>query len=131
MTAEKLDVVITVVEMEIEVAAALGAFQQARENAGFLRNRGALVAGSFYKPLHLFPCRPVNDGLVDVEEDRPVFLRVFNAAFYLVGFGIAFEVDDIAAVFLQAEDFPNSGMAPFGRPSHTVCPSAEPRPPRQ
>ena len=52
---------------------------------------------------------------MDIEEDGPVFLRVFNAPLHLVGFGVAFEVDDIAAVFLQGEDFLDGGMSPFGR----------------
>lgn len=39
MATEKLDVVVVLVEVEIEVAAALRAFQQAREYAGLLRDR--------------------------------------------------------------------------------------------
>ena len=40
LTTEKLDVVVVLVEVEIEVAAALRAFQQAGEYAGLLRDRG-------------------------------------------------------------------------------------------
>ena len=55
--------------------------------------------------LYFFPCGAVDDGLVDIEKDGSVFLRVLNAAFDLVGLGVALEVDDIAAVFLQGENF--------------------------
>lgn len=101
--------------MKIEIAAALWAFQQAGENAGLLRNRRPLTAGAVYNALHLFPCGSVNNGLMHIEKDGSVFFGSFDAAFYLVGLGIALKVDDIAAVFLQTENFPNSGMAPFGR----------------
>ena len=51
----------------------------------------------------------------ELEEDGSVFLRVFNAPFHFVGFGIALEVNDISAVFLQGENFLDGGMSPFGR----------------
>ena len=85
MAAEKLDVVVVLVEVEIEVAAALRAFQQAREYAGFLRDRGLFAARSFLERLHLFPSLAVNDGFMDIEEDRPVFLWVLDPLFHLVG----------------------------------------------
>jgi len=52
---------------------------------------------------------------MDIEEDCPVFLRVFNPAFHFVGLGIGLEVDHIAAVFLQGEDLLDGGMVPLGR----------------
>ena len=115
LTTEKLDVVVVLVEVEIEVAAALRAFQQAREYAGLLRDRGLFAARPFLERLHLFPSLAVNDSLMDIEEDRPVFLRVFDPLFHLVGLGVAFEVNDIAAIFLQGEDLLDGGVSPFGR----------------
>ena len=56
---------------------------------------------------------------MDIEEDRPVFLRVFNPTLHLVGLGVGFEVDHIAAVFLQGEDLLNGSMTPFGRLQRT------------
>ena len=85
MATEKLDVVVVLVEVEIEVAAALRAFQQAGEYAGCLRDRGLFAACPFLERLHLFPSLAVNDSLMDIEEDRPVFLRVFDPLFHLVG----------------------------------------------
>lgn len=101
---EKLDVVVVLIEVEIEVAAALRAFQQAGEYAGLLCDRRLFAARPFLKRLHLFPSLAVNDSLMDIEEDCPVFLRVFDPLFHLVGLGVAFKVNDIAAVFLQGED---------------------------
>ena len=65
--------------------------------------------------MHLFPSHTVNDGLMDIEEDCPVFFRVFNTALHLVGLGIGLEVDHIATVFLQGEDFLDGGVVPLGR----------------
>ena len=106
---------VVLVEVEIEVAAALRAFQQAREYAGFLRDRGLFAARPFLERLNLFPSLTVNDSFMDIEEDCPVFFRVLDPLFHLVGLGIAFEVDDIAAIFLQGEDLLDGGMPPLGR----------------
>ena len=54
LTTEKLDVVVVLVEVEIEVAAALRAFQQTGEYAGFLRDRGLFAARPFLERLNLF-----------------------------------------------------------------------------
>ena len=56
---------------------------------------------------------------MDIEEDCPVFLRVFDPPLYLVGLGIALEIDHVAAVFLQGEDFLDGGVVPFGRLQRT------------
>ena len=114
LATEKLDFVVALVEVEVEVAAALGAFQVAGEYAGLLSDLGPFAAGALGERLHLLPGGSLNDGLVDVEEDGPVFLRVFDPLFHLIGFGVAFEVDDVAAVLLQGEDLLDGGMAPFG-----------------
>ena len=52
---------------------------------------------------------------MDIEEDCPVFLRVFNPALHLVGLGVGLEVDHITAVFLQGEHLLDGGMSPLGR----------------
>ena len=111
---EKLDVVVALVKMEIQIAAALRAFQIATKDAGLLRDGRPSAPGGL-QALYLFPSHPVNDGLMDIEEDCPVFLRVFNPAFHFVGLGIGLEVDHIAAVFLQGEDLLDGGMVPLGR----------------
>ena len=69
MATEKLDVVVVLIEVEIEVAAALWAFQQAEEYAGLMCDRRLFAARPFLKRLHLFPSLAVNDGLMDIEEE--------------------------------------------------------------
>ena len=100
LTAKEFDVVVFLIEMEVEIATAFGAFQPPGKYAGFLRNSRFLSPCAFLQSLHLFPSDPVNDRLMDIEEDCPVFFRVFNTPFHFIGFGVAFEVDDIAAVLL-------------------------------
>ena len=56
---------------------------------------------------------------MDIEKDCSVFFRVFNPAFHFVRLGVGFEVDHIAAVFLQGEDFFDGGMVPLGRLQRT------------
>ena len=114
LATEKLNVVVALVEVEIEVSAALWAFQIAGKHAGRLGDSGPPPAGPLFHALHLFPGGPVNDGLVDVEEDRPVLLRVLDPLLHLVGLGVGFEVNYITAILLQGEDFLNGGMSPFG-----------------
>ena len=50
---------------------------------------------------------------MDIEEDCPVLLRVLNPALHFIGFGIAFEVDDITAVFLCDQNLLDCGVSPF------------------
>ena len=102
--------------MEVQIAAALGTLHHAGKNAWLLGDGGAFAPCPGFQRLYLFPSGPINDGLVNIEEDRPVFLRVFDPLFHLVGLGVAYEVNDIAAVFLQGEDFLDGGVVPFGMP---------------
>ena len=74
---EKLDVVVALVKMEIQIAAALRAFQIATKDAGLLRDGRPSAPGGL-QALYLFPSYTVNDGLMDVEQDCPVFFRIFN-----------------------------------------------------
>lgn len=50
---------------------------------------------------------------MDIEEDRPVLRPVLNPTLHFIGFGIAFEVDDITAVFLRGQNLLDCGMPPF------------------
>ena len=114
VAAKELDVVVTLVEVESQIAAALRVFQITAKGAGLLCY-GRPPAPGVLQALHLFPSHTVNDGLMNIKEDGPVFLRVFNPALHFVGLGIGLEVNYIAAVFLQGEDFLNGGMVLLGR----------------
>lgn len=113
LAAKEFNIVVALVKMEIQIAATLRAFQIAGKDAGLLGNGGALAPCPGFYRLHLFPSWPVNDRLMDIEEDRPVFLRVLNPALHFIGFGIAFEVDDITAVFLRGQNLLDCGVPPF------------------
>lgn len=119
VAAEEFNIVVALVKVESQIAAALRAFQIAAKGAGLLCY-GRPPAPGGLQALHLFPSHTVNDGLMDIEEDCPVFLRVFNPALHLIGLGVAFEVDDIAAILLRGKDFLDRGMAPLGRLQGTL-----------
>lgn len=82
VATEKLDVVVVLVKVESQIAAALGTFHNAGEHAGLLRN-GCSSAARSMQTLHLFPTDTVNDRLMDIEEDRPVFFRFSMRRFIL------------------------------------------------
>ena len=69
LTTEKLDVVIFLIEVEVEVAPALGAFQPPGEHARLLCNGGFLSPSAFLQRLHLFPSSPVNS-IKYIESDQ-------------------------------------------------------------
>ena len=83
LATEKLDVVVVLVEVEIEIAAALRDISAVPENTlGSCVTVVLFAARPFLERLHLFPSLVRSMiGLMDIEEDRPVFFRVFNPAF--------------------------------------------------
>ena len=74
LTAKEFNVVVFLIEMEVEVAATLWAFQPPGEHARLLGNSRLFSPCAFLQSLYLFPSGPVNDPLVDIEKDGPVFL---------------------------------------------------------
>ena len=77
VAAKELDIVVALVEAESQIAAALRAFQIAAKGDGPLCY-GSPPAPGGLQALYLFPSYTVNDGLMDVEQDCPVFFRIFN-----------------------------------------------------
>ena len=65
------------------------------------------------KRLHQLKIITVNNRLVNVLENHPVFFRIIVAFLILVWFGISLEVDYIAAILLLSENFGDSGFAPL------------------
>ena len=83
---EKANAWVLLIEIEPKLMPAISAIKKARENAFLLVLvlwRSALSL--FHKLLHLLPRVTVNDRLVNVLEDRPIFLRVLNASFITEG----------------------------------------------
>ena len=79
---EKTDARILLIEVEPQLMTAISAVKKARENAFLLVLvlwRSALCL--FYKLLYLLPSVTVNDRLVNVLEDRPIFFWVLNSCF--------------------------------------------------
>ena len=72
LAAKEVDVEVILVEVESQIASALRAFQIAAKGAGLLCY-GRPPAPGGLQALHLFPSHTVNDGLMDIEEDGPVF----------------------------------------------------------
>ncbi len=114
LATKEFDIVVALVEMEVEISPALWAFQNAGKYAGLLGNSRALAACPLFQILYLFPRRAVYDGFMDIEEDRPVFFRGFDAFFHLVGLRESFEVDNVAAILLGGKYLLDGGMTPFG-----------------
>ena len=104
LTAKEFNSVVALVEVEVEVAAALRAFENAGKDAGLLGDGGPPPAGPLFHALHLFPGGPVYNGLVDVEEDCPVLLRVLNPLFHLVGLGVGFPAFRFFQPYIPAKD---------------------------
>lgn len=80
--AEKADAGVLLVEVEPKLMTAISTVKKACENAFLLilvLRRSAL--GLFHKLLHLLPSITINDRLVYVLEDRPIFFWVLNARF--------------------------------------------------
>ena len=77
VAAKELDIVVALVEAESQIAAALRAFQIAAKGDGPLCY-GSPPAPGGLQALYLFPSYTVNDGLMDVEQDCPVFFLIFN-----------------------------------------------------
>ena len=65
--------------------------------------------------LHPFKGFPVDDRLVFVFENHPVFLRILYPAFVFEGLGIGLEIDHVAAILLLCKDFLNGRFAPVVR----------------
>lgn len=97
-----LDIRIALIEMEVEIAAAIGAYQEAGEHIAFPVVGSALAD---FPPLllDLFPYGTINDRLMHILENDPVFTVILDPLFVLVGFGIGLEVEDITAILLEGQ----------------------------
>lgn len=109
---EILEVGVRVVDIEIELAPAVGAIEKAGKHILFHRLWRSPFC-TFPDTLHHFPCLTVNNPLMDALENRMIFLRVFVAPLILEGFGVGLEVYHIPHIFAGVEDFIDCGLAPI------------------
>ena len=116
-TGEKAYILIDGVDMIPQLVTAVGAVQQIRKDALFaiLRFRRTALCPLDDLLLYLLKGVPVDNRLVNILEDDPVFFRVIDAGLILEGLRVGLEIDHIAAVFLQGEDLLDGGMPPLGR----------------
>ena len=110
---EILDLRVSLIEVEVKVAAAVGTDQQAGEHI-VLAFVGAALADFSPLLLYLLKYGPFDDRLVDVLEDDPIFTVILQPLFVLVGFRIGLEVENVAAILLQRQDFGYGGTVPLG-----------------
>ena len=101
-----------VVDVVMQLVSAVSTVQQTGEH---------ILLGVFWLPafcpfpefLHLFPCGPVDDGLMVVFKDSPFFFWIVQAALILEGLGVGLEVDQGARVLPEGQDFGDGGLTPF------------------
>ena len=81
---------------------AISADQKAGEHIA-LPLMGAALADLAPLLLDLLKDRPLNDGVVNILEDDPVFPVIGKPLFVLVRLGVGLEVENVAAILLLAE----------------------------
>ena len=111
---EILDLRIALIEVKVKVAAAIGADQQAGKHI-VLSIVGAALTDFAPFLLHLLIHSTLDDRLMDVLEHHPILAVIVDSLLILVGFGISFEIENVAAVFLQGENFGDGRAVPLGR----------------
>ena len=63
--------------------------------------------------LNLLPNGTLNNRLVNIFEDDHIFRIILDTLFVFIGFGICFEVNHIATVFLCRQNFDHSRIEPL------------------
>lgn len=111
-TGEKAYILIDGVDVIPQLVTAVGAVQQIRKDALFaiLRFRRTALCPLDDLLLYLLKGVPVDNRLVNILEDDPVFFQVIDAGLILEGFGVGLEIDHIAAVFLLGQNFTNGAV---------------------
>lgn len=93
-TGEKAYILIDGVDVIPQLVTAVGAVQQIRKDALFaiLRFRRTALCPLDDLLLYLLKGVPVDNRLVNILEDDPVFFRVIDAGLILEGFGVGLEL---------------------------------------
>ena len=113
-TVEILDIGVALVEMEVEVIAAIDTHQQTGKHIVF-SVVGAALADFAPLLLHLLIHSTLDDRLMDVLEHHPILTVIVDSFLILVGLGISFEIENVTTVFLQGENFGDGRAVPLGR----------------
>ena len=97
---EILDIVISLIEVVVQVVTAIRAYQQTAKHIPFsiFGFPSADLSALF---LNLFPDGTVNNWLMYILENDPVFTVIGNSLLVLIRLGIGLEVQYIPAILLQ------------------------------
>ena len=110
---EILDFRVALIEVKVQIAAAVCADKQAGEHIVFS------VAGTAFAHLstlllYLLKHGTFNNGFVNILEHHPIFRVVMNPLLVLVGLGVGFEVQNITTILLLVQKMGNRGAIPLG-----------------
>ena len=111
MTGKIVVIGIVVGILVIEVRTTIGAFEISGEHVLFNALWFAIfgVAKGF---LDILPKRSLNNRVVNIFMNLPVFLRVIQAVFQLIGFAVRPKVYDVARIHLICKDLMNDADIP-------------------
>lgn len=110
---EILDFRVALIEVEMQIAAAVCADKQAREHIVYSVAGTAFAHFSAFL-LYLFKHGTLNNWLVNILEHYPIFRVVMNPLLILVGLGVGFEVQNITTILLLVQKMGNRGAIPLG-----------------
>ena len=111
---EVFNIVISLIEMEVQIMTTVRTDQKSAEHIPFtvFGFPPADLATLF---LNLFPDHTINNRLMHVFEDHPVFPVIGNPLLVFVGFEVGLEIQHISAILLQSENIHDGGGIPLGR----------------
>ena len=113
-TVEISDLRVSLIEVEMQVVSAIGTDQQTGKHILFALV-GAALADFTPFLLNLLPHGAINNRLMDIFENHPIFTVVFDSLLIFVRLGVGLKIEDIAAILLQGQDFGDGGAVPLGR----------------
>ena len=109
-----MDILISGVGSIPQLFPAVGAVEKIGKHILFSVFRlGCPASGIPDQLLHLLKRFSVDDRLMHILENDPVFHRVLQTCFILEGLGVGFDVDHIPAIFLLCKNLGNCRFAPF------------------
>lgn len=111
-TVEILNGAVGMVDVVMQLMAAVGAVQQTGEHI-LLGVLGLPALCPLPELLHLFPCGLVDDGLMVVFKDSPIFFGIVQAALVLERLGVGFEIDQSTRILPEGQNFGDGGLTPF------------------
>lgn len=113
-TVEISDLRVSLIEVEMQVVSAIGTDQQAGKHI-LLALVGSALADFAPFLLNLLPHGAINNRLMDIFENHPIFTVVFDSLLIFVRLGVGLKIEDIAAILLQGKNFCDGRAVPLGR----------------